>query len=186
MLLIDNPTGRTYYEILGAKEDASYEELKTSYRSSILNSHPDKLQNTSLENVDDESQEKFLEVQKAWEILGNSRSRVAYDNKLEELRHDSFAAEEISLKDLTVEIVGEVVEMFYQCRCGDYYSIDSSELEGMGYKLFRRDESKISLQMSDALPSYVLLSCGSCSLRIHLTLNSDMEIQTDDDLSKFR
>ncbi|KAF5955645.1 hypothetical protein HYC85_008501 [Camellia sinensis] len=126
---------------VGVREDANYEEIRTSYRSAILDSHPDKLQKTSETSFPNhESGNRFLEVQRAWEILSNSKSRVAYDSELQASWHDFVAAEDVGLEDLTVENTGEFLELFYQCRCGDYFSIDSSELEemGLGLPLFHK------------------------------------------------
>lgn len=183
MLLGKKLMGKTHYDILGVREDANYEEIRTSYRSAILDSHPDKLQKTSETSFPNhESGNRFLEVQRAWEILSNSKSRVAYDSELQASRHDFVAAEDVGLEDLMVENTGEFLELFYQCRCGDYFSIDSSELEEMGYQLLR-DGSKISLHISDAtLPSSIILSCGSCSLQVRLLINADIKLQTNDHL----
>ncbi|CAL5332376.1 unnamed protein product [Camellia sinensis] len=138
MLLGKKLIGKTHYDILGVREDANYEEIRTSYRSAILDSHPDKLQKTSETSFPNhESGNRFLEVQRAWEILSNSKSRVAYDSELQASWHDFVAAEDVGLEDLMVENTGEFLELFYQCRCGDYFSIDSSELEEMGYQLLR-------------------------------------------------
>ncbi|XP_042486229.1 DPH4 homolog [Macadamia integrifolia] len=164
---------KTYYDILSVKENASYEEIRASYRSAILNSHPDKLHGMSeISNTHHESQEKFLIIQKAWEVLSNSSSRAAYDSELQELRRDMGTAEDVSLKDMVVEDVGEVLELSYRCRCGDYFSINSAELEEMGYSL-DRCECKILLWTVDALASSIVLPCGSCSLKIQLTIDAD-------------
>ncbi|XP_028094250.1 DPH4 homolog [Camellia sinensis] len=183
MLLGKKLMGKTHYDILGVREDANYEEIRTSYRSAILDSHPDKLQKTSETSFPThESGNRFLEVQRAWEILSNSKLREAYDSELQASRHDFVAAEDVGLEDLMVENTGEFLELFYQCLCGDYFSIDSSELEEMGYQLLR-DGSKISLHISDAtLPSSIILSCGSCSLQVRLLINADIKLQTNDHL----
>ncbi|CAL1371699.1 unnamed protein product [Linum trigynum] len=70
----------THYEILSVKEGATYDELRSGYRSAILSSHPDKSQ----QNTPDYSataNRKFLRFQRAWEILSDSRSRAAYDKR---------------------------------------------------------------------------------------------------------
>ncbi|KAK9270523.1 hypothetical protein L1049_026104 [Liquidambar formosana] len=182
MLLGKNSIQETHYEILSLKEDASYEEIRASYRSAILNSHPDKLQRTSETSGSDfESKDRFLKVQKAWEILSNSRSRAVYDSELRASRRDTVVAEDVSLEEMVIEDDGQVVGLFYQCRCGDYFSVDSLELGEMGYQLLR-DGYKISLQRQDALPASVILSCGSCSLNVRLLINSDIRVPIDDNL----
>ncbi|KAL6985351.1 hypothetical protein U1Q18_018727 [Sarracenia purpurea var. burkii] len=178
---VSNMLHKTHYDILGVRDGANYEEIRTSYRSAILDSHPDKLQKTPKTCVP-ELDNRFLEVQRAWEVLGNSKSRAIYDSELWASRHEFVAAEDVGLDDLMVQSArDEVFELFYQCRCGDFFSIDSSELEEMGY-LFLRDGSKISLCMSDAdasPSSSVLLSCGSCSLQVRLLIHSESKLKND-------
>ncbi|XP_008220202.1 PREDICTED: DPH4 homolog [Prunus mume] len=163
----------THYDILSVKQDASYEDIRASYRSAILNSHPDKSQNTS------GSGDRFLKVQKAWEILGDSRARALYDIALRASRHDAIVAEDISLEDVMAEDAGEVIQLYYQCRCGDYFFVDSLELEKMGYALLR-DGSKISFEAQNALPASLVLPCGSCSLKVRILINSDHFVSIDD------
>ncbi|XP_059453758.1 uncharacterized protein LOC132184224 isoform X1 [Corylus avellana] len=182
MLLGENSILETHYDVLSVKEDASYEEIRTSYRSAILNSHPDKLQKTSeTSKPDHESRERFLKVQRAWEVLSNLSSRAVYDGELRALRQDAVTADDVNLDDMMVEDVGEALELFYQCRCGDYFSVDSLELENLGYVLLR-DRNKISLQTPDASPASVVLPCGSCSLKVRLLINSDICVSIDDQI----
>ncbi|KAI9071712.1 hypothetical protein K1719_046316 [Acacia pycnantha] len=174
MLLDKNAQKETLYDVLNVKEDAGYEEIRASYRSAILNLHPDKLLKTSdeMSSGHQTSGDRFLTVQKAWEILSNSTSRSVYDNELRGSRQDALAAdvaEDVSLQDMIVE---EALDLSYQCRCGDYFSIDSTELEKMGYSLLR-DGSEISLRTVDSLPAAVILPCGSCSLKVRLLINID-------------
>lgn len=162
---------RTHYDILGVKEGATYEEIRTRYRSSILNYHPDKLQKTNdLCNSINLPDDRFLEIQRAWEILGNPTSRAVYDIELQTLKQDATTSEDVSIEDLTIEYAGDVVELLYQCRCGDCFFIDSVELEEMGY-LLSRDGDAISLQTLNSFPASVVLPCGSCSLKIRLLMN---------------
>ncbi|KAK3017524.1 hypothetical protein RJ639_007199 [Escallonia herrerae] len=115
--------------------------------------------------------DRFLEIQRAWELLGNIQSRGVYDIKLGALRQDAIGAEDVTFEDLTVEETGDVVEFLYQCRCSDYYSIDSLELGEMGF-ILSRDMSTISLQSRNALPASVVLPCDSCSLKVRLFFNA--------------
>lgn len=182
MLLGENSILETHYDVLYVKEDASYEEIRTSYRSAILNYHPDKLQKKSeTASPDHELRERFLKVQRAWEILSNSNSRAIYDSELRASRQDTVVADDISLEDMTVEDTGEAMELFYQCQCGDYFFVDSLELGKMGYSLLR-DGNKILLQTLDASPASVVLPCGSCSLKVRVLINSDIILSIDDHL----
>lgn len=166
----------TYYDILHVKEDASYEEIRLSYRSALLVSHPDKLHNSfSSQNSGKDVDERFVKVQQAWETLSDSRLRVVYDNKLQSMRSDELVSEAITLEDMTAEETGEALEFWYQCRCGDCFLISGAELEEMGCEL-RRDGDEISVQTPQALLSCVILPCGSCSLRIRLSIDMNCSV----------
>lgn len=92
------------------------------------------------------------------------------------LRKDVLAAdvaEDLSLQDMMIEDDGEALELFYQCRCGDYFSVDSLELKNMGYSLLR-EGSGISIMNVDTSPGSVILPCGSCSLKARLLINMDV------------
>jgi len=182
MLLGEDSIVETHYKVLSVKEGASYEEIRTSYRSAILNSHPDKLQKTSeASKPNHESRERFLKVQRAWEVLSNLSSRAVYDIELRALRQDAVTADDVSLDDMMVEDAGEALEFFYQCRCGDYFSVDSLELEKLGYVLLR-DRNKIFLQTPDASPASLVLPCGSCSLKVRLLINSKICVSIVDQI----
>ncbi|XP_057451146.1 uncharacterized protein LOC130743059 [Lotus japonicus] len=178
MLLDRYGIQETHYEVLNVKEDANYTEIRAGYRSAALSLHPDKLLKTPETSSSDQTTgERFLRVQKAWEVLSDSSSRSSYDNELKSSRRDRDAlaaevAEDLSLHDMIAEDADEALELFYQCRCGDYFSIDSLELQKMGYSLFR-EGSNISILNVDTLPGSVILPCGSCSLKARLVLSTD-------------
>lgn len=163
---------KTHYDILSVKEDSSHDEIRASYRAAVLDTHPDKLQGRfEVFGHCQDLQERFLQVQKAWEILGDPKSRAIYDNKLQSLRQDSEFADDVKMEEMTVEDDGDVVELFYQCRCGDYFSINSVELTEMGFS-FKGQESKNSWTIDSTLAS-VVLPCGSCSLKIRLVIDTN-------------
>jgi molecular chaperone DnaJ len=64
---------RDYYEILGVSRDASDNDIKKAYRSMAMKYHPDRNEG------DAEAEEFFKEVQEAYEVLGDSQKRAAYD-----------------------------------------------------------------------------------------------------------
>ncbi len=61
-----------YYSILGVSKSASAEELKRAYRKLALQYHPDR-------NKTKEAEEKFKEINKAYEVLGDPQKRQTYD-----------------------------------------------------------------------------------------------------------
>ncbi|XP_058097081.1 uncharacterized protein LOC131242457 [Magnolia sinica] len=173
MLLVGKKSiQKTHYEILSVKEDASQDEIRASYRAAVLDSHPDKFQG-KLETCNPEHgfQERFLQVQRAWEILGDSESRAVYDSELQVSRWDFEMADEVKLEEMMADDSGEVLELFYRCRCGDYISINSEELGEMGFSL--EGNGQKGLQTVSATPASVVIPCGSCSLKIRLLLDAN-------------
>ncbi len=63
---------RDYYEVLEVDRNASKEDLKKSYRRLARRYHPDV-------NSEQGSDEKFKEINEAYEVLSNENSRAAYD-----------------------------------------------------------------------------------------------------------
>ncbi|MFN8306977.1 MAG: J domain-containing protein [Ferruginibacter sp.] len=71
-----------YYQILGVKNFASLVEIKTAYRKLSKKFHPD------VNEGDKFFEEKFKEIQNAYEHLTNSRLKVAHDEALR--KYNSF------------------------------------------------------------------------------------------------
>ena len=63
---------RDYYNILGIDKNASQDEIKKTYRKLVKKYHPDV-------NKSEDAEEKFKEIQEAYEILSDESKRKAYD-----------------------------------------------------------------------------------------------------------
>jgi molecular chaperone DnaJ len=64
---------RCYYEVLQVTRTVEFEEIKRSYRKLAVKHHPDK------NPGDPEAEARFREIAEAYDILGDSEKRAAYD-----------------------------------------------------------------------------------------------------------
>ena len=64
---------RDPYQVLGVSPSASAAEIKSAYRSLVKQHHPD-----ASESLGDDP-ERILEINAAWELLGDSEARQRFD-----------------------------------------------------------------------------------------------------------
>lgn len=65
--------GKNYYDTLGVAKDATQDEIKRAYRKKAMKYHPDTNQG------DAESEAKFKEASKAYQVLSDEKTRSQYD-----------------------------------------------------------------------------------------------------------
>lgn len=102
---------RDYYEILGVAKDATPEEIKKAYRQLARKYHPD------LNNGDKEAEEKFKEVQEAYEVLSDPSKRANYD-------HFGHAGSDGNFSNMggfgdVGDIFGDIFDSFFGSGFGD-------------------------------------------------------------------
>ncbi|MGX4613983.1 molecular chaperone DnaJ [Clostridioides difficile] len=66
-------TKRDYYEVLGISKGAEAQEIKKAYRKLAMKYHPDR------NPGDKEAEEKFKEINEAYEVLSDDTKRKTYD-----------------------------------------------------------------------------------------------------------
>ena len=63
---------KDFYETLGVSKGASKDEIKSAYRKMAMANHPDR-------NKAPDAEEKFKEINEAYEVLSNDQKKSAYD-----------------------------------------------------------------------------------------------------------
>ena len=66
------------YETLGVNKGASEDEIKSAYRKMALKYHPDRYASAS-EQEKKAAEEKFKEINHAYEVLSDKNKRANYD-----------------------------------------------------------------------------------------------------------
>ncbi len=94
-------THRDYYEILGVPKNASDEQIKKAFRRLAFQYHPD-------HNKDAEAEEKFKEINEAYEVLSDARKRASYDRYGRAATSDLFGFEDFSFGGL-----GDIFDAFF-------------------------------------------------------------------------
>src|SRR5437867_10428235 len=66
-------TNQDYYEVLGVPRKASLKDIRTAFRKLARKYHPD------LNPGDKAAEEKFKQVQEAYDVLSDAKKRQVYD-----------------------------------------------------------------------------------------------------------
>lgn len=100
-----NSTKRDYYEILGVPRNATQEEIKKAYRRLARKYHPDF-------NKDPSAQEKFKEINEAYQVLSDPEKRKLYD----QYGHAAFSAQPggQEYQEVIFQNIGELFEEVFK------------------------------------------------------------------------
>src|SRR5246127_392609 len=71
---------KDYYKVLGVPRNASQEDIKKAFRKLARQYHPDVAKDKK------RAEEKFKEINEAYEVLGDPQNRSKYDNLGEDAR----------------------------------------------------------------------------------------------------
>lgn len=108
----------THYTILGCQQNATFEEIKRNYQRLIKYNHPDK--------GEQESSDKFIQINEAWQILKDDKLRKEYDASLLYANMNSRPLVYAELNGNDLSFTDSLA--YYQCRCGQNIEINKSEL----------------------------------------------------------
>ncbi len=111
---------RDYYEVLGVSRDASEDEIKKAYRKLAKKYHPDV-------SKEKDAEEKFKEVNEAYEVLSDPQKRQTYD--------------QFGFAGMDGANMGSGFEGFTGAGFDDFGDIFSSFFGGMGTDPFGRRTS---------------------------------------------
>ena len=113
---------RDYYEVLGVGQTANADELKRAYRRLAREYHPDV-------NRDDGAEERFKEVNEAYEVLSDPDRRAAYDRYGHAANGAGFGGDPFGFGSSPF---GDLFESFL--RAGSRYALDQHLLAGRIFK----------------------------------------------------
>lgn len=107
-----------YYEVLLVTDAASQEEIKRSYQQLLLKYHPDKSVN--------QKADKFVLINKAYEILKDPSSRKEYDSRRfqESTRCQMIIHDTVARTDFSYDEANKV--HYYICKCGGWYIMEEA------------------------------------------------------------
>ncbi|XP_062856208.1 dnaJ homolog subfamily C member 24 [Trichomycterus rosablanca] len=139
---------KNWYSILGAAPTEDVQELKQKYQRLVLMFHPDKQKPGLSDEEAEESLKRFIEVDQAWKILSNEKSRREYDLQLRahELKQSWPVDACVTLEEMNWDSENECYS--YGCRCGGEFLLEKTDTD-------EEDEDAV-------------VCCDTCSLSIEV------------------
>jgi DnaJ-class molecular chaperone len=144
---------KDYYNILGVERGCSQEDIKKAYRKLAIKYHPDK-------NNSPDATEKFQQIQSAYEILINDKSREEY------LKMGS--GEKVNFIKIIESIIKKDIDMKFLKEINEFCFNENSTFKLLNWFFFKLYlKSKVSSDyLSNPLKGYLLNGKFSVSLNL--------------------
>lgn len=130
---------KNYYYFLGVEENATDDEIRKAYRKLSVKYHPDKNANDSF------FAQRFMEMQEAYDILGDVEKRRIYDDNLSHQQRSYRPNLPPSIRNFSANKIrarkGEEIIIKWQTHNADIVKIIPFGLEkGFGERMFKINE----------------------------------------------
>lgn len=150
---------KDYYKVLGISKEASQEEIKKAFRQLARKYHPD------LNQGNKDSEEKFKEINEAFQVLSNPQKKAQYDQygnsafTAEDLR--GFRSQGFNFDDLFSDFgFGDIFDIFNHRR-GERGYEDYEEGADLRYDLeIKLEESFLGIKKTIEIPIHE--TCKKC------------------------
>lgn len=147
----------TLYELLEVSENASDEVIEKAYKVLVKKYHPDLQSDSQKESAE----EKMKEINKAYDVLGDSEKRKEYDAKLlqerelekikEEKKQDSYKNEEKVTRNVNKNVVNNNDNFFYEQKRKEY----EQRLKEEEYKQRQKMQENLNKEYENAYYNYL-------------------------------
>lgn len=109
-----------YYSILLIDNNATNEEIKTSYKKLALKYHPDR-------NNEEDAEERFKQISNAYQVLSDPKKRLIYDNsgKTDFLFDDPFVLFQGLFPKMPTEVLNIGCKIIKQIQDSDNFDINT-------------------------------------------------------------
>jgi len=153
--------GKSLYEILGVSENATQSEIKKAYRKLARKYHPDV-------NKSPDAEEKFKEINGAYEILSDEKKRQQYDQFGDQMFGNQ------NFQDYSRTHQGDInLDEIFKQFFGEGFGGGHSHFSHSGFGGFYQDRN-LDVEQNIYIPFRVSLIGGK--ERIHLRDGSSVEI----------